>query len=61
MQIPIKITPARRPIDDGYEVDYSSRDFIPIRFSHALMAILLIPVVGFVACVIGLLFFSTPS
>lgn len=47
MKIRIPITPARVEIEDGYEVDYSSRDIIPIRFSHALAAVIVIPLAGF--------------
>lgn len=59
MKIPLPIHPARRPIDDGYEVNFD-RDIIPIRFSHALLAVVAIPLTGAVAYVVARILFSIP-
>ena len=60
MKIPITIHPARIEIEDGYEVDFDSRDIIPIRFVHALAAAVLLPVAGATAYIIGRILFSIP-
>jgi len=61
MKLPYPVTPARRDIPNGYEVDFAERDIIPIRFDHALAAVLILPVVAFIAFVIARLVFSIPS
>ena len=52
-RIPYPIQPAR--------ITYEQRDLIPIRFSHALAAVTILPVVGFIAYIIARLVFSIPS
>lgn len=61
MKLPIQITPARRDIPNGYEVDYAERDIIPLPFGWSLVAAVGIPVVAFIAYVIARLVFSIPS
>jgi hypothetical protein len=60
MKIPLTIQPARREIEDGYEIDFADRDIIPIRFTHALAAAVLLPFAGATAYILGRILFSIP-
>lgn len=43
MKMPYPIQPARRDIPNGYEVDYASRDLIPLPFRYVVYAVIGIP------------------
>ena len=53
MKIPIPIQPAR--------VDHSERDLIPIRLTHILSAVLVLPAIGSAAYIIARIILSIPT